>query len=71
MNWAKLFLIFAIYAGLALMIFKNYRAILEALDQFRNNWPRGGGRPMHPSPANDGPLLTKRKRSEKTQDLIP
>ena len=71
MSWAKLFLIFAIYAGVALMLFSNYRAILEALENFRNNGPRGGGRPMHPSPANDSPLLTKRKRPEKTPDLRP
>jgi hypothetical protein len=71
MSWARFLLISAIYAGVALMLFKNYRAILEALEHFGNNWPRGGGRPMHPSPSNDSPLLTKRKRSEKTQDVIP
>jgi hypothetical protein len=71
MSSAKFLLILAIYAGVALMLFKNYRVVLHALENFRDNWPRGGGRPTHPSPANDSPLLTKRKRSAKTQDLIP
>jgi hypothetical protein len=57
-------LIFA--AGVALLFFKH-REVAEALEAFKNNFPRGGPRtPMHPSPVGDGELL-RRRRSKKAE----
>ena len=47
-------------AGVAILFFKH-REVAEAIEAFRNNFPRGGPRtPMHPSPAADDNLLRRR-----------
>ena len=53
-------------AGVALLFFKH-RQVREAIETFKNNFPRGGPRtPMHPSPAGDDALL-RRKSSKKVE----
>ena len=55
-------------AAVAILIFKYHREIAEALEAFRNNWPRGGpGSPIHPSIARDSDLLTRRRRKRAAQ----
>jgi hypothetical protein len=50
-------------AGITLLFLKH-REVAEALENFRNNFPRGGPpRPMHPSPVTDGALLRRRRAS--------
>lgn len=47
--------------GFALLILKH-REVREAIENFRDNFPRGGpGTPMHPSPAGDDALLRHRR----------
>lgn len=47
-------------AGLA-FLFASHRQVREAIENFRDNFPRGGPRtPMHPSPAGDTALLRRR-----------
>ena len=57
---------FVLYAGFAVLFFKNHREIREEIERFTNNFPGGGGpgSPMHPSPANDSALLGHRKSSD-------
>jgi len=50
-----------VMATLAVMLFHRTRlveALVEAIKNFRGGPPR----PMHPSPANDAALLTRRRR---------
>lgn len=48
--------LFVLAAGVAVLFF-NHRRVAEAIENFKNNFPRGGPRtPMHPSPARDGPF---------------
>ena len=55
-------------AAVATALFKYHREIAEALEAFRNNWPRGGpGSPMHPSVARDTNLLTRKRRNTAAQ----
>jgi hypothetical protein len=58
-----LFLIFAAGVFAALAVHRELRqALIEALNDFRNNFRGGPPTPMHPSPAGDSALLRKRKR---------
>jgi len=51
--------------SLMLFFVFGHRQIREAIETFRNNFPRGGPRtPMHPSPANDA-FVVLRKRGKK------
>jgi hypothetical protein len=58
------FLIFA--AALAMLPRRREMvdALIEAIDNFRGGPPT----PMHPSPANDGALLRRRRRKAETAD---
>ena len=48
-------------AGFAIVCY-HHRLIREAIERFKDNFPRGGPRtPMHPSPAADSALLRRRK----------
>ena len=49
----------------AIYLFRSADTIKEAIDNFANHFRGGPPTPMHPSSANDGPLL--RKRSRKTE----
>jgi hypothetical protein len=40
-------------------IYLKRRQIAEAIENFRNNWPRGGAPPTHPLPAADDSLLRR------------
>lgn len=52
------YLIFATAVG---VLFWKHREVREGIDNFKNNFPRGGPRtPMHPSPAGDDALLRGR-----------
>jgi hypothetical protein len=52
-----------VLAAGAALLFLKHREVKEAIEKFRDNFPRGGtGTPMHPSPAADQALLL-RKRS--------
>ncbi len=51
--------------ALVAVLFWKRCELAEAIDNFRNNFPRGGPRtPMHPSPAGDSAFL-RRKRGGK------
>jgi hypothetical protein len=53
----------AFSAAVGLVMFKYHREIADALENFRNNWPRGGpGSPMHPSSARDSDFLRRKAR---------
>jgi hypothetical protein len=53
----------AFSAAVGVVMFKYHREIAEALDNFRNNWPRGGpGSPMHPSNVRDSDFLRRKAR---------
>jgi hypothetical protein len=53
-------IVFAI--ALVSVLYWKRREIAEAIENFRNNFPRGGPRtPTHPSPAGDSALLTRRR----------
>jgi hypothetical protein len=44
----------AIAVAVVALMFLHRKQIAEAIENFRNNFPRGGpGTPMHPSPAGD------------------
>lgn len=38
----------------AYMLFKNYREIRDAIENFTNRFPPGGSPPTHPLPTQDG-----------------
>ena len=45
----------------AVLLFSNYRFVKDAIEAFKNNFPRGGPpTPMHPSPVADSALLRRR-----------
>jgi hypothetical protein len=48
-------------AGVAVLFWKH-REVQDAIENFRNNFPRGGGppSPRHPCPSCDGPLLRRK-----------
>ncbi len=50
-----------IFAGFLAILFSQ-RGLREALIEALNNFRGGPPTPMHPSPANDGPLLRRRSR---------
>lgn len=55
------YLVFA--ATLMLFFVFGRRELREAIDTFRNNFPRGGpGTPSHPLPADDARLLRRKRR---------
>ena len=52
-----------VLASAAALLYFNRREIEDAIERFRNDFPRGGPpTPMHPSPADDGALLRRRSR---------
>jgi hypothetical protein len=57
---------FFVLASATAILYFNRHAIKDAIERFRDNFPRGGGpgTPMHPSPVGDGALL-RRKSSPK------
>lgn len=62
-----LFLIFAAGMFSALAVHRELReALIEALNDFRNNFRGGPPTPMHPSPAGDSAWV--RKRTRKAED---
>jgi hypothetical protein len=55
---------YIVFGGIVAILFVKHRDVREAIENFRNNFPRGGPRtPMHPSPVNDGALLRRKRRS--------
>ena len=57
-------LLFAVGAAI---LFYRYREIAQAIETFRDNFPRGGPRtPMHPSVAADSALLRRKSRGNAT-----
>ena len=59
-------LLLILVAFLAILFFKRFRWMLEAIIEAINNFPRGGPpTPMHPSPAGDDALL--RRSSKKVE----
>lgn len=55
--------IYVAFAGLVVLLFLMHREIAEAIDNFRNNFPRGGPpTPRHPLPSGDRALLRRRPR---------
>ena len=61
---ALLLKLVTVFALLTLLLPSMRNALIEALNEFGNNFRGGPPTPMHPSPADDGALL--RKRSRKT-----
>ena len=57
-----------VVASVTTLLYFNRRAIGDAIERFRDDFPRGGGprTPMHPSPGDDGTLL-RRKSSRKVE----
>jgi hypothetical protein len=56
------YILFAV--SLTWLFVLGHRQIIEAIEAFRNNFPRGGPRPpSHPLPANDGWLLRRKRRN--------
>jgi hypothetical protein len=44
----------------------GHRQIREAIEKFRNNFPRGGPRtPSHPLPADDAFLVLRKRRKKR------
>ena len=51
----------AVTAAAAALLFWNRRQLADAIENLRNNFPRGGPpTPMHPSPAGDSELLRRK-----------
>jgi hypothetical protein len=49
--------------GLGILLFTNHRKVIEAIENFRNNFPRGGPpNPMHPLSSGDDVIFRRRKR---------
>ena len=60
-DWMRL----AIPAAVAVLLFVKHREVREAIERFRNNFPRGGPpTPMHPSPAADYRAPSRRARTD-------
>ena len=52
-----------ISTGLGILLFTNHRKVIEAIENFRNNFPRGGPpNPMHPLSSGDDVIFRRRKR---------
>ena len=52
---------------LTFIIFRRWMdTLIEAIDNFKDNFPGGPTTPMHPLPSNDGALL--RRRFRKTEN---
>ena len=50
-----------------LIIFRRWMGtLIEAIENFRNNFPGGPTTPMHPLPSNDGEHLRRRFRKTET-----
>jgi hypothetical protein len=50
-------------ACFGILLFLNHRRVIEAIEDFWNNFPRGGPpAPMHPSPSGDDIIFRRRKR---------
>lgn len=59
-----------VYAAVGILIFLKHREIAKAIEDFDNNFPRGGPpNPMHPSPAGDDALL-RRKSPKKSSPIL-
>lgn len=52
-------LVFA--AALLGLLTVRWRDVADGIENFRNNFRGGGGPPTHPSPADDGALLRRRR----------
>jgi hypothetical protein len=51
--------------GFGILLFSNHRWVIEAIEAFRNNFPRGGPpAPMHPSPSGDD-IMFRRRRAKR------
>lgn len=55
--------VFLSVAAVAVLL-HYHRQIREAIENFTDNFPRGGPPPTHPSPAKDSSLLTARPRKQ-------
>lgn len=59
-----------VYAAAGVFLLFRHREIEKTIEDFNNNFPRGGPpSPMHPLPAGDEALL-RRKSPEKVVGLI-
>ena len=56
-------LVLLVVAAMMLFGSRSLDKIREAIENFRDNFPGGPPRPMHPSPVNDRALLRRRLRS--------
>jgi hypothetical protein len=53
--------------GFGILLFSNHRRVIEAIEAFRNNFPRGGPpTPMHPSPSGDD-IMFRRSRAKRNR----
>jgi len=52
-------LLLILVASLAILFFKHFRWLLEAIIEAINNFRGGPPTPMHPSPAGDDALLRR------------
>lgn len=68
MGTQEVFVLIASVMLVGCMMSRSLReAFVQGLDEFRDRWGgggRGGPRPMHPLPADDGRLLRKRRRDK-------
>jgi hypothetical protein len=57
---------YVVFATSLMLVFVFWRReIMEAIQAFRNNFPRGGPRsPSHPLPADDALLLRRKRRKQ-------
>jgi hypothetical protein len=53
-----------VFALLTLLLPSMRNALIEALNEFGNNFRGGPPTPMHPSPADDAALLRKRRSKQ-------
>ena len=52
---------FLVLAAATALLILNHRVVIEAIEAFKDNFPRGGPpTPMHPSPVSDTSLLLRR-----------
>ena len=53
--------------GLGILLFSNHRRVIEAIENFRNNFPRGGPpAPRHPLSSGDD-IMFRRKRADRNR----
>lgn len=60
---------YLLFAAFAAVLFLKHREVRDAIDNFRNNFPRGGPpSPRHPLPAGDTAWLSRRKSKKLLRD---